>query len=82
MKGKKDDAKVEKEPSAVIIPPTTAKAGIINLRLEECRLTRRAAALLSDWLKSKSVIETIGLSKVTFDDILDFRKVTEGMKLN
>jgi len=81
-KGGKDDAKAENETSAAVLTQNIVKAGIVNLRLEECRLTRRAAALLSDWLKSKSIIKTIGFSKVTFDDMLDFRKVTEGMKLN
>ena len=52
------------------------------MRFEECKFTRKAAAILSEWLKTKALIETICLLKVTFEDIIDFKKITEGMKLN
>ena len=58
------------------------KPGIVNLRFEECKFTRKAAAILSEWLKTKALIETICLLKVSFEDIIDFKKITEGMKLN
>ena len=58
------------------------KPGIVNLRFEECKFTRKAAAILSEWLKTKALIETICLLKVTFEDVTDFKKITEGMKLN
>ena len=29
------------------------KPGIVNLRFEECKFTRKAAAILSEWLKTK-----------------------------
>ena len=58
------------------------KPGIINLRFEECKFTRKAAAILSEWLKTKALIETICLLKVSFEDLIDFKKLTEGMKLN
>ena len=58
------------------------KPGIVNLRFEECKLTRKSAILLSEWLKQNSLIETIGLIKVTFEDATDFKKVSDGIKLN
>ena len=59
-----------------------SKAGIVNLRFEECKLTRKAAAFLSEWLKNKALIETICFLRVTFEDLTDFKKVTEGVKCN
>jgi hypothetical protein len=42
--------------------------GIINLRLEECRISRKAIARLIDFCKTKNIIESLGLHKVSFDD--------------
>ena len=64
------------------LAPPPGKQGIVNLRFEECKFTRKAAMLLSEWLKNKALIETIGLVKVSFEDITDFKKLCEGMKLN
>lgn len=68
--------------SAAALVPAGGRASIVNLRFEDCKFTRKAAAILSEWLKSKAQIETISLMKVAFEDIIDFKKVTEGMKLN
>ena len=38
--------------------------------------------MLTDWLKSKAVIETFAFVKVSFEEIFDFKKVAEGIKLN
>ena len=56
--------------------------GVVNLRFEECKIQKKAASILSEWLKNKAQIETLGLIKVTFEDVHDFKKITEGMKLN
>ena len=32
--------------------------------------------------ENKALIETLGLIKVTFEDVHDFKKITEGIKLN
>lgn len=65
------------------IPPSQqAKGGVVNLRFEECKIQKKAAYILSEWLKNKALIETLGLIKVTFEDVHDFKKITEGIKLN
>ena len=56
--------------------------GVIHLRFEECKFSRKAASLLAEWLKTKALIETICLSKVAFEDMVDFKKITEGVKFN
>ena len=61
---------------------TQAVTGIVNLSFEECKFTRKAAILFSEWLKNNNVIQAVRLVKVGFEDIVDFKKVTEGMKLN
>lgn len=58
------------------------KAGILNLRFEECKIQKKAASILSEWLKEKAMISTIGLIRVTFEDAHDFKKITEGVRLN
>ena len=58
------------------------KNRIVNLRFEDCRLVRKAAQVLSEWLKHKSILDTIAFSKVAFEDIIDFKKISEGIKLN
>ena len=80
-KAEEEKKKLEAQ-SASALSLLNLKPGIINLRFEECKFTRKAAAILSEWLKSKSLIETICLLKVTFEDVIDFKKITEGMKLN
>ena len=65
------------------VPPSQQmKAGVVNLRFEECKIQKKAAYILSEWLKNKALIETLGLIKVTFEDVHDFKKITEGIKLN
>lgn len=81
-KTKEEEEEKKDAKDLALEPPPVVKAGILNLRLEECRLTRKAAAMLAEWLKHKSHVETIGLVRVTFDDIVDFKKLTEGMKMN
>ena len=58
------------------------KPGVVNLRFEECFIQKKACAMLSEWLKNKALIETLGLIRVTFEDVVDFKKITEGMKVN
>lgn len=85
VKKKKTNGEEEEkdaQPMPEFEAPLPQKSGIVNLRLEECRLTRKAAALLAEWLKNKSMVETIGFVRVTFDDIIDFKKITEGLKIN
>ena len=52
------------------------------MRFEETRLTRKAANSLSEFLKKKPILETLGLVKVTFEDVYDFKKIIEGVQLN
>jgi hypothetical protein len=52
------------------------------LRFEECRISRKAAANLSEFLKKHEIIETLGLVKTTFEDNLDFKRVMEGVQAN
>lgn len=42
--------------------------GIVNLRFEECRLLKKAVLRLIEFCKTTSIIESLGLIKVTFDD--------------
>jgi hypothetical protein len=58
------------------------KNSIVNLRFEETRLSRKAANNLSEFLKKKPILETLGLVKVTFEDVFDFKKILEGVQLN
>ena len=83
-KKKEEEEKKKQEEAAKELanPGSAAKSGIVNLRFEECKFSRKAAALLSEWLKSKALIETMGLVKVSFEDVCDFKKITEGVKLN
>lgn len=54
-KGKEEEEEKKKDDKAVNVEnPPPQKAGIVNLRLEECRLTRKAAGMLAEWLKHKS----------------------------
>jgi len=55
------------------------ETGIVNLRFEECRISRKAAQSLHDWLRKKTILETIGFAKITFEDIFDFKKIMEGI---
>ena len=52
------------------------------MRFEECKFQRKSVLLLHEFLKSKSIIETIGLVGVTFEDKIDFKKITEGMQIS
>ena len=38
--------------------------------------------LLHEFLKTKSILETIGLVGVTFEDKIDFKKITEAMQIS
>lgn len=42
--------------------------GIVNLRFEECRLLKKAVQKLIDFCKTTSIIESLGMFKVTYDD--------------
>ena len=52
---------------------------IVNLRFEECRFSRKAAHFLAEFLKYKQILETIGFHKISFEDIIDFKKIVEGV---
>ena len=60
-------------------PVKEAAGGLVNLRFEECRITRKAVTALSEFFKKKSILETFGLVKTTFEDIIDFKKIMEGV---
>lgn len=42
--------------------------GIVNLRFEDCRIMKKAVVRLIEFCKSTSIIESLGLIKVSFDD--------------
>ena len=42
--------------------------GIINLRFEECRLLKRAVVRIIDFCRTTTLIESLCLMKVSFDD--------------
>ena len=52
------------------------------MRFEECKVSRKAATLFSEWLKTNARVETLCFLKVGFEDHSDFKKITEGIKLN
>ena len=58
------------------------KLSLVNLRFEECRITRKAANTLAEFLKKKNILETLGMVKVTFEDVFDFKKILEGVQQN
>ena len=74
--------KAEEEKRKAVEALENYKPGIVNLRFEECKFTRKAATLFSEWFKTKSFIETICLMKVSFEEVFDFKKITEGIKQN
>ena len=55
---------------------------IINLRFEECRFTRKAAAALTEFMKNKQILETMGFHRISFEDVVDFKKIMEGIQQN
>lgn len=57
-------------------------AGIVNLRFEDCRLLKKAVLKLIDFCKSTSIIESLALSKVSFDDGQDFKRLVEAVSYN
>ena len=60
--------------------PERPKGCVINLRFEECRFSRKACALLSDFMKNKNILETISFSKIAFEDNIDFKRILEGIQ--
>ena len=56
--------------------------GLVNLRFEENFFTRKAAVELSDFLRIKHILESIGFVGVKFEDNMDFKRVLEGVRLN
>jgi len=56
----------ETENSAAGIVGDTSR--LVNLRFEECRISKRAATSLSEFFKKKLIIETLGLVKIQFED--------------
>lgn len=77
-----DAQDLRKEEEQKNADPSSVKGGIVNLRFEETRLNRKAAHSLSEFLKKKPILETLGLVKVTFEDAYDFKKIVEGVQLN
>ena len=67
---------LETEPEVAQARP---KGCIINLRFEECRVTRKATARLCEFLRRKQILETIGFCRVSFEDYTDFKKIMEGI---
>ena len=55
---------------------------IVNLRFEECRFSRKAAATLSEFMKTKQILETLGFCRISFEDIVDFKKILECVQQN
>jgi hypothetical protein len=47
---------------------TAKDQGIVNLRFEECRLLKKAVLRLIEFCKTTSIIESLSLSKTSFDD--------------
>ena len=58
------------------------KPGLVNLRFEENFFSRKAAVELSDFLRIKHILESIGFVGVKFEDNMDFKRVLEGIRLN
>ena len=56
--------------------------GIVNLRFEECRLLKKAVLRLIEFCKTTSIIESLGLIKVSFDDGQDFKRLVEAVSFN
>ena len=59
--------------------PVRPRGCIINLRLEETRIMKKAASYLADFLRQHPILETIGFARVTFEDFTDFKKIMEGV---
>ena len=68
----------EKEQQA-LVAASKKQDGIINLRFEECKFTRKAAITLADFLRMKQILVTLSFVKCAFEDIIDFKKVMEGV---
>jgi hypothetical protein len=52
---------------------------IVNLRIEEARLSNRAVHSLTFWLKNKHLLHSIGLIKIRFDDKHSFKLVLDAI---
>ena len=53
----------------ILFAVETAKDnGIVNLRFEECRIFKKAVQRLIDFFKTTSIIESLILFKVNFDE--------------
>ena len=72
----------EEEEDKLPHPVDDDKPGLVNLRFEENFFTRKAAAELSDFLRLKHVLESIGFIGVKFEDTMDFKRILEGIRLN
>mmetsp|Transcript_5920 Transcript_5920/g.9661 ORF Transcript_5920/g.9661 Transcript_5920/m.9661 type:complete len:294 (+) Transcript_5920:103-984(+) len=56
--------------------------GIVNLRFEECRLMRKGVLRLIEFCKTTSIIESLGIIKVSFEDSQDFKRLVEAVSFN
>ena len=70
------------EPKKEIAKKQKPSGCIVNLRFEECRFSRKAVATLSEFLKTKQILETLGFCRISFEDIIDFKKISEGVQQN
>jgi hypothetical protein len=56
--------------------------GIVNLRIEDCRVMKKAVVRLIEFCRSTSILESLSIIKVNFEDAQDFKKLVEAISFN
>jgi hypothetical protein len=55
---------------------------IVNLRIENTRLTKRTVHSLSFWIRRKSLLHSFGIKNVKFEENSDFKILLESISLS
>ena len=61
---------------------TAKDKGIVNLIFDECHLMKGAVTRLIDFVKNTSILDSLGLHKMKFDDVQDFKKLIDAVSFN
>jgi hypothetical protein len=76
------DSDASEQDAGTVTPkldPEDGLSSVVNLRIEETKITKRTAHSLAFWLKKTKYLHTFGLNRVKFDEKNDFKLVIDAL---